>query len=158
MRFLIQGIDRQTGQALKPIIVEESCERYALEEATQRGMLTESIEVYNPILPPSLTALPPPPVGVRFIDPATSFVTNIFFGVMLFSVGIPLLFCFWPVGAVCMLAGLIVPLYGMAVGTLRGPCPYCGHDVLVGADMSGINCPACKKRIVVRDREFVRID
>ena len=157
MRFLIRGIDRQTGQALRPIIVEASCERDALEEATRRGMLTDAVEVYEPPSP-SPPVPPPAPGGVRFVDPATSFATNILVGVVLFGVGILFLFCFWPVGVVCMLAGIIAPFYGMAVGTLRGPCPYCGHEVFVGADRPGVNCPACKKRIVVRDRVFVRVD
>jgi GYF domain 2 len=104
---------------------------------------------------------PPPPHatgGVQYIDPTTSVVTNGLKGLLLFGLGSLLLLCFWPVGILVMLMGMILPLIFMAIGTLRGPCPYCGHVLDVTASHKGVTCSACKKRVVVRGQGYFRVD
>ena len=145
MTYLIRGIDRETGAPLAPIVVNAVDEREALQEAMRQGLFTESIEIYNPI-----SASPPSPTttrGVRFVPPLMSFTIYTITGLVLCGLGFLSLFCFWPLGALLIVGGLIAPFYGMAVGMLRGPCPYCGYDILVQANQPGTNCSACKKRI-----------
>ncbi len=98
------------------------------------------------------------PEKVKFLDPMTSLFMNIGIGLVGFSLGFWLLFCFWPLGILVMIVGIAYPIYGMAVGSLRGPCPYCEHTVTVAANELGMKCPACKKRFVVRKRRFHRVD
>lgn len=100
----------------------------------------------------------PPKKTVQAVGLGESLANGLFVGVLIFGVGFLLLFCFWPVGVLFMLAGLVTPLASLTDDWLRGPCPYCGHEVRVSAVQPGVNCSACKKRIVVRDRDFVRID
>ncbi len=39
-------------------------------------------------------------------------------------------------------------------------CPYCGHPKIKASVFSppGLNCPACAKRIVIRDKKFLKVD
>ena len=43
-------------------------------------------------------------------------------------------------------------------GTLKGHCPSCGVGVSKIESQKAFNCTSCKKRIVIRDRKFYRID
>ena len=41
---------------------------------------------------------------------------------------------------------------------VKGNCPYCGHEKIEARTFSpGIDCPACKKRIVIRDKVFTKV-
>lgn len=48
----------------------------------------------------------------------------------------------------------ISPLLGL--GAVKGDCPWCGTTVTVMA--KGEDCPICKKRIVVKDKKFIKIE
>lgn len=93
-----------------------------------------------------------------YVEPAKSFVVNIMTGVFFCGLGILLFSCFWPIGVLLILAGLVAPFYLMTVKTLQGPCPHCGHKILVQERKPGFTCAACKKRSVVRSKRFVRVD
>jgi DNA-directed RNA polymerase subunit RPC12/RpoP len=94
-----------------------------------------------------------------YINTPTELYVNVLTGICLFGIGIGLLFCFWPLGVGLILAGLIVPFYyTMYVKTLQGPCPHCGHKILVAENKPGVTCAACKKRSVIRSKRFVRIE
>ena len=57
MRFWVKGVDRATGQRVKPLVIEGEDERDALATATAAGMLVESVQAF----PPELPAPPLPP-------------------------------------------------------------------------------------------------
>ena len=75
-----------------------------------------------------------------------------------------ILLCFTGIGAIVgvpmILGGVMAPLLGplMGLGALKGRCPWCGTGVTSGKSALGFDCPACKKRIVIRGKTFVRID
>ena len=62
------------------------------------------------------------------------------------------------IGIPLILLGLLAPLAGLS--SIKAPCPYCGAIVyqLPLIHQEGITCSTCKKRIVVRDRKFHRVD
>jgi Zinc-ribbon containing domain len=62
-------------------------------------------------------------------------------------IGIPLII-------IGILMFFIGPLLGL--GTLKGECPWCGNLVTVMG--KGQDCPICKKRIVVKDKKFIKIE
>lgn len=64
-------------------------------------------------------------------------------------VGIPLIVVGFLVPAITSLLGL---------GALKGVCPWCGGDVVSPTVALGVDCPSCKKRIVIRDKKFVAIE
>ena len=80
----------------------------------------------------------------------------------LIPVGIIL--CFTGIGAIIgvplILVGLFAMIIGplMGLGELKGECPWCGTKVTSPTASQGIDCPACKKRIVIKDKRFVRIE
>lgn len=75
-----------------------------------------------------------------------------------------IILCFTGIGAIVgiplILAGLLAPFLGPLIGlvALRGECPWCGTMVTSHAASQGFDCPACKKRIVIKDKKFIRID
>src|ERR1035438_8397569 len=75
-----------------------------------------------------------------------------------------ILLCFTGIGAIVgvpvILAGLLAPVLGplLGLGALKGRCPWCGTVVTSATAAKGIDCPACKKRIVIRDKRFIKID
>jgi len=40
----------------------------------------------------------------------------------------------------------------------KGACPYCDTSIVLNANVKGDNCPACAKRIVVRESKFYSVD
>jgi hypothetical protein len=58
MRFRVRGVDRVSGRAVKPLVVEAPDERSALSAAAGAGMLVEGVEALPPPPPP------PPPMPV----------------------------------------------------------------------------------------------
>lgn len=40
----------------------------------------------------------------------------------------------------------------------RGQCPYCEHVLTIKATSLGENCPACQRRIVLRDSRFFSVE
>ncbi len=64
-------------------------------------------------------------------------------------IGIPLIM-------VGLLFPFLAPLLGLAI--IKGQCPYCGSDVLISSTQPEVTCPACKKLIVIRSQQFLRVD
>lgn len=72
------------------------------------------------------------------------------------------------IGSIIGIPLIIAGIWGMVGGPLigvltnrkaiKGPCPYCGTTVLGQSTDAGITCKACKKRIVLRDKRFCRVD
>jgi DNA-directed RNA polymerase subunit RPC12/RpoP len=92
-------------------------------------------------------------------------ISGAVFGIgCLVPVGIVL--CITGIGAIIgipiVIVGLIFPiiqfLNGMA--TIKGNCPWCQTSVTcTSADrqQGGVTCPACKKRIVIKDKTLIKI-
>lgn len=64
------------------------------------------------------------------------------------------------VGVPMIIAGLLAPFLGALMGWERliGDCPWCGSEVRCFATSPGVDCPACKKRIVIKDKRFIGIE
>lgn len=74
-------------------------------------------------------------------------------------IGIPLIF-FVGIGAMAAIGGGSFGMLSSVADnrrTLKGPCPYCGIEVMVNTKAVGVDCSACKKRIVIRDKVFIRV-
>ncbi|MBD3348841.1 MAG: hypothetical protein GF400_06555 [Candidatus Eisenbacteria bacterium] len=82
-------------------------------------------------------------------------------GIILVVMG--LLLTFTGIGAIIgiplIVAGIIVPLVAPFLGlsSIRGPCPYCGSRVRASRGSPGAVCPACGRRIVIRDGRYYRV-
>ena len=79
----------------------------------------------------------------------------------------------WILGPIIIFTGVISPLAGIFNGAkdslgaprmyylIQGPCPYCsGSNATRSNDLNtvaGIDCPICKKRIVVRNGDFWKV-
>ena len=54
------------------------------------------------------------------------------------------------------------PLLGIVAapkGLLKGDCPYCSHPSITASNKApGIDCPACMRRIVIREKRFLKVD
>lgn len=89
-------------------------------------------------------------------------VTGIGCGGMLIVVGI--LLSLTGIGAIVgiplAIAGLLMPIIGPAIGlaSIAGPCPYCGSKISGSTVQAGFKCRFCKKRVVIRDKKFMRVD
>jgi DNA-directed RNA polymerase subunit RPC12/RpoP len=74
------------------------------------------------------------------------------------------LLCFTVIGAIIgiplILIGVGSPIMGSLVGlgSIKGPCPWCGGVVVTPLRSHGVDCPSCKKRVVVRGKQFVALD
>jgi len=55
-----------------------------------------------------------------------------------------------------ILAPFLAPLMGL--GALKGECPWCGTQVTSPMASQGVDCPACKKRIVIKDKRFIKVE
>jgi hypothetical protein len=100
----------------------------------------------------------PSPTGVREVGKRQNALDATFTGVLLVGAGAGLSLCCLPAGVLVMLMGVFGPLQMLAAGSLEGPCPYCGQLVTVTGDAVGADCRACRKRFVVRDRNYLRVD
>jgi DNA-directed RNA polymerase subunit RPC12/RpoP len=64
-------------------------------------------------------------------------------------------------GVPFIFVGLLLPIvlpFIMGSQALQGECPYCKTQVTSYFTSQGITCSACKKRIVIRDKRFIKID
>jgi DNA-directed RNA polymerase subunit RPC12/RpoP len=50
-----------------------------------------------------------------------------------------------------------IPPRKLLVG-YKGRCPYCDSDITLPSGAPGADCPACNKRIVIRDTKFFSVD
>jgi DNA-directed RNA polymerase subunit RPC12/RpoP len=61
-------------------------------------------------------------------------------------------------GIPLLIAGVVLPLIMMRGGLkqtiVSGACPYCGTPIKTTDATIRLNCPACSKKIVVRDLHF----
>jgi len=86
-------------------------------------------------------------------------VTSLSMGVILIVLGLiipvigPILIF---VGVISLFSSIIGPFLG--IKPLRLPCPYCGTEIAVMNSKKGINCKACKQRVVIKDNEFIKIN
>ena len=76
-----------------------------------------------------------------------------------------LLLCFTGIGAIIgapmLLVGLALPFITgplMAYLMVKGTCPYCSGVVSFAKSALGVDCPSCKKRIIVRNNVLLKID
>lgn len=61
-------------------------------------------------------------------------------------------------GAPMIVAGICAPILGpfIAIGAVRGMCPWCGAKIATVGPLDAFYCYACSKRIEVHKRELVR--
>lgn len=65
----------------------------------------------------------------------------------------------WIIGAIVIFTSFGMITNGISgTGTLKGECPYCEAFASEIATKQGFNCSACKKRVVIRDMRFYRVD
>ena len=61
-------------------------------------------------------------------------------------------------GIPLLLAGLVLPLFMLRGGfghhVLSDTCPYCGAAIRTSEATIRLNCPACNRKIVVRDMKL----
>ena len=61
-------------------------------------------------------------------------------------------------GIPLLLAGLVLPLImlrgGLKHNVLNSACPYCGAAIKTSDATIRLNCPACSRKIVVRDMKL----
>lgn len=109
------------------------------------------------------------PKAGRSFDSAYGFSFAIALGLVLFIAGliitltlgqgssIGLIF-----GIPLLIAGLILPLVMMRGGlkhnVISGVCPYCETPIKTSDATIRLNCPACNKKIVVREMKFEPVD
>jgi hypothetical protein len=63
-------------------------------------------------------------------------------------------------GIPMIVAGICAPIIGpfVAVGAVRGKCPWCGTKIASLGPLDAFYCYACSKRIAVHKREMVRAE
>ena len=66
-----------------------------------------------------------------------------------------------PVMLLSVILAFIAPIMGWNLAPrhwLSGSCPYCEYPELkVRDNVPGVNCPACNKRIVIREKQFKKV-
>ncbi len=72
-------------------------------------------------------------------------------GVLLTATGVGAI-----IGLPMIIAAFLAPFLGFT--WIKGACPYCGSQVSTMGTQKGVTCPACKKRIVIRNKKFIRVD
>lgn len=83
----------------------------------------------------------------------------VIFGVLLSLTGIGAI-----IGIPLIIMGLSLPIvsamFGLVTGSLmlKGKCPYCDSNITVANITGGIDCPACKKRLLMRNKKFVNVN
>lgn len=64
------------------------------------------------------------------------------------------------IGIPMILGGFLAPFMRSISGlsAITGKCPYCSHEIITKSSKAGINCDACKKRIVIRNKRFIKVE
>ncbi len=68
------------------------------------------------------------------------------------------------IGIPLILVGIGLPMGSAMAGLipgwlmLKGKCPHCDSDITVANFSSGMDCPACKKRLLIRNKKFVKVE
>lgn len=79
-------------------------------------------------------------------------------------IALGLLLCVTGIGAIIgiplIIIALISPIVGGVVGLAarKGECPWCGTTVTHFNTSKGIDCPTCKKRIVIKKNKYIKIE
>jgi predicted RNA-binding Zn-ribbon protein involved in translation (DUF1610 family) len=105
----------------------------------------------------------------RTPDSAYSFSFAIAIGLLLFIAGLVVSltlaegsFIGLFFGIPLLLAGLVVPLIMLRglfkLNEVEGPCPYCAAPIKTSDATIRLECPNCKKEIVVRDMKLYRAE
>lgn len=78
--------------------------------------------------------------------------------------GVGVCLCLTGVGAILGVPILLGALWGnkaekkKLLHVWEAPCPFCGTPLSVPVNTLGSNCPACRKRFVLRGNNFVGIE
>ena len=82
--------------------------------------------------------------------------------VLLFFVFAPFVKIFFPtLGNILQTYGVVAcPVLGLLKGLThkKGNCPWCGISISAYGMQEGVDCRACKKRIVIRDNRFLKVE
>jgi hypothetical protein len=162
MQFRVRGIDRASGQPVNPFTVDALSEDDAIAQAAQRSIFIESITKCEASPPVLAGPIREPDQGgdANSTKSNPALVQGVFVGVMsavsLLALGVVALLVFWPCGIVLIFAGLAAPL--SAIGSVKGLCPYCGYALFSTSRSGGVTCRACKKRCVIREKRFHRVE
>jgi len=55
-------------------------------------------------------------------------------------------------------AGLVFVIMACSAPNIKENCPYCGTLVTAHSFDPGVDCPGCKKRLLIRDKKLVTIE
>jgi len=102
---------------------------------------------------------------VRSLDSAYGFSFAIALGLLLFIAGLIITLTLGQgtsvgliFGIPLLVAGVVLPLVMMRGGLKQtivdGVCPYCDTEIKTSDATIRLNCPACNKKLVVRDQHF----
>ncbi len=99
-------------------------------------------------------------------DKVNGFFTGISAGLITASIFILVgfLLCLTGIGAIIgvplIIGGIASPFIGPVAGltSIKGKCPYCESEVQASSTDKGVTCAACKKRIVIRDKKFYKVE
>lgn len=77
--------------------------------------------------------------------------------------GIGVLLCLTGIGAIVGIPLLLGTYWASKAGkqpihVWEAPCPFCGTVVSVPINTLGSNCPACRKRFILRGNNFVGVE
>ncbi len=64
------------------------------------------------------------------------------------------------IGGPLFIVGIIM-IFRKTVSTikrLKGPCPWCQTQISADTTAKGVTCKACKKRLVVRNESFIKVE
>lgn len=73
-------------------------------------------------------------------------------------VAIIFLFLFPPLSIVFVFFALVVPFMTPFMYRRHGNCPHCASYVEVAKRSGGMTCPACKKRILIKNKQLSCVD
>ncbi|MHB9070956.1 MAG: hypothetical protein ACYC54_11390 [Sedimentisphaerales bacterium] len=72
--------------------------------------------------------------------------------------------CFTGIGAIIgiplIIIALLAPFFGglLGLGARKCKCPWCETQISSFMTSKGIDCPACKKRIVIKGKKFIKVE
>ena len=101
----------------------------------------------------------------RTFDSAYGFSFSVALGLILFIAGLVITLTLGQgtsiglfFGIPLLVAGLVLPIVMMRGGLrhhiISGVCPYCAAAIKTSEATIRLNCPACKRKIVVRDMKL----
>lgn len=63
-------------------------------------------------------------------------------------------------GTIAAIGTVLLAIFmdGIISSRIQGPCPHCSSWVVALEGNQGIDCPGCKRRLLIRDKKFYPVD